>query len=50
MGTVYLAQDTNLANRECVVREMLDQFTNLQERAEAIRCFQQETGILNSVS
>ena len=47
MGTIYLAQDTNLANRECVVKEMLDQFTDPQERAEAIRGFQQEADILS---
>ena len=47
MGRTYLAQDTNLANRECVVKEMLDQFTDLQERAEAIRGFQQEADILS---
>ncbi len=28
-ATIYLAQDTNLASRECMVKEMPDQFTDI---------------------
>ena len=45
MGSVYLAEDW-LHKRDCAVKEMLDNFSDDQERQEAIRRFQNEAHIL----
>lgn len=48
MGAVYLAWDAQ-ANRWCAVKEMLDQFADPRERAEAERSFQREVDILRGL-
>jgi serine/threonine protein kinase/TPR repeat protein len=45
MGSVYLAEDW-LHKKDCAVKEMLDNFSDDQERQEAIRRFQNEAHIL----
>jgi serine/threonine-protein kinase len=49
MGTIYLAQDTRFSTRTCAVKEMLDTFTSPNERADAVRRFEQESDILASL-
>ena len=48
MGAIYLATDL-AAGRVCVVKEMLDQFTNPQEREKAIQAFHREADMLEDL-
>ncbi len=45
MGAVYLATDTRF-NRPCAVKEMLDEFQNESERAQAVEWFSREATML----
>jgi len=49
MGAVYLAQDTKLFNRPCVVKEMLPFYTTDEERRIAERNFEREARTLASL-
>jgi len=49
MGTVYLAEDTQLFGKKWAVKELLDTFTNPTERAQAIQQFEHEARILVSL-
>jgi serine/threonine protein kinase len=46
MGAVYLAQDTKLFNRLCVVKEMLPYYSTPDEKAEAEAKFEREARLL----
>lgn len=46
MGAVYLAEDMQLFNRRCVVKEMLVGHLSPADRAEAKRNFQREAALL----
>lgn len=50
MGAVYLAQDTKLFNRTCVVKEMLPFYTTDEERRVAERNFEREARTLAALS
>jgi len=45
MGAVYRAVDTRF-NRSCAVKEMLDEFQNESERAQAVEWFKREATLL----
>jgi serine/threonine-protein kinase len=49
MGTIYLANDNHLTS-ECVVKEMIDQFSDAAMRADAVQRFQQEAKLLASLA
>jgi serine/threonine protein kinase len=46
MGAVYLAEDTSLFGKKCIVKEMLPYYTNEQERQEAEKFFLREVQLL----
>jgi len=46
MGAVYLVKDTQTFNKPYALKEMLDRFTNPQERAEALQLFEEEARTL----
>lgn len=50
MGAVYLAQDTKLFNKPCVVKEMLPFYTNDDERRVVERNFEREARTLAALS
>lgn len=49
MGRVYLAEDSNLYGKQCVVKEMLPYYTSEEEKAEAERFFLREVKLLASL-
>jgi serine/threonine protein kinase len=49
MGAVYQAEDTQLFNRRCVVKEMLTHHLSPPDRAEAERNFRREAALLASL-
>jgi serine/threonine protein kinase len=49
MGAVYLAEDTQLFGKHWAVKELIDSFSNPQERAAAWQQFEQEARILVSL-
>ena len=49
MGAVYQAEDTQLFNRRCVVKEMLTRHLSPADRAEAERNFRREAELLASL-
>ena len=49
MGRVYLADDSNLYGKQCVVKEMLPYYTSEDEKAEAERFFLREVKLLASL-
>lgn len=49
MGAVYQAEDTQLFNRRCVVKEMLTGHLSPADKAEAERNFQREAELLASL-
>ena len=49
MGAVYQAEDTQLFNRRCVVKEMLTHHLSLADKAEAERNFRREAALLASL-
>jgi serine/threonine-protein kinase len=46
MGSVYLAEDLNLANRSVAVKEMIEMFADESARAKAIEDFKREAELL----
>ncbi|MGH9766005.1 MAG: protein kinase domain-containing protein [Blastocatellia bacterium] len=46
MGSVYLAEDLNLANRPVAVKEMIEMFADESARAKAIEDFRRESELL----
>src|SRR5262249_9069840 len=46
MGSVYLAEDLNLANRPVAVKEMIEMFADDSARAKAIEDFRREAELL----
>ncbi len=46
MGSVYLAEDLNLANRPVAVKEMIEMFADESARAKAIEDFKREAELL----
>ena len=50
MSAVYQAEDIQLFNRRCVVKEMRAQHLSPMDRAEAERNFQREAAVLSSLS
>src|SRR5438552_2760830 len=49
MGTVYLAEDRNNGNIQCVIKQLTNKYTDPHEHQEAIRLFQREAEILQSL-
>ncbi len=49
MGAIYLADDTRFSNRVCVIKEMLDHFTDEEQRAIATTNFLREADMLSSM-
>jgi serine/threonine protein kinase len=47
MGTVYLARDLRLANRECVVKKLRDDFFRQEDKEKALLFFQREAFVLS---
>ena len=48
MGSVYLAEDLNLANRPVAVKEMVEMFADESAREKAIEDFKREAELLAS--
>ncbi|MEB3188347.1 MAG: protein kinase [bacterium] len=46
MGAVYLANDTRFSSKVCVVKEMLDHFTDAAQRESAMQNFYREADLL----
>lgn len=49
MGAIYLADDTRFSNRVCVIKEMLDNFTDENQRTTATSNFLREADMLASL-
>src|SRR5439155_26768558 len=49
MGVVYVAQDQRLADRRRAIKEILDRFSNAEERAHAIEYFHREADTLSQL-
>ena len=49
MCAIYLADDTRFSNRVCVIKEMLDHFTDEEQRAIATSNFLREADMLSSM-
>ncbi|MBC7476015.1 MAG: protein kinase [Candidatus Sericytochromatia bacterium] len=49
MGAIYLADDTRFSNRVCVAKEMLDHFTDEEQRNIATSNFLREADMLSSM-
>lgn len=49
MGAIYLADDTRFSNRVCVIKEMLDHFTDEEQRTIATTNFLREADMLSSM-
>jgi len=49
MGAVYLAEDGQVFNRLCVVKEMLPYYTTVAERQQAEQSFEREARLLASL-
>lgn len=47
MGTVYLAEDLRLANRQCVVKKLRDDFFHEEDKEKALAFFQREAVVLS---
>lgn len=48
MGAIYLANDTRFSSRVCIVKEMLDHFTDPEQRELATQNFNREADLLAS--
>lgn len=46
MGAIYLATDTRFSSKTCVIKEMLDHFTDPEQRAQATESFHREADLL----
>ena len=49
MGAIYLADDTRFSNRVCVIKEMLDHFSDEEQRRIATNNFLREADMLSSM-
>lgn len=49
MGTVYLAEDRSNGNASCVIKQLLNKYTDEAERVEAVRLFKREVAILRQL-
>lgn len=49
MGTVYLAEDRTNNNSSCVIKQLLNKYTDEAERVEAVRLFKREVAILRQL-
>lgn len=49
MGAIYMAENRQLMNEVCAVKEMLDNFSTPEERKEGLNLFEQEAKILHSL-
>lgn len=49
MGTVYMARDTRLHNRPCVVKKLRDDFYRDDERQQALQLFNREADVLSTL-
>lgn len=49
MGTVYLAEDRQNGNIQCVIKQLTNKYSDPAEHAEAVRLFQREASILRSL-
>jgi serine/threonine protein kinase len=47
MGTVYMARDLRLANRQCVVKKLRDDFFRQEDKEKALLFFQREAFVLS---
>lgn len=47
MGAIYLAKDTRFSNKQCVIKEMLDYFTDPEMRQRATQNFHREADLLS---
>lgn len=47
MGTVYIARDLRLANRQCVVKKLRDDFFRQEDKDKALAFFQREAVVLS---
>ncbi len=47
MGTVYIARDLRLANRQCVVKKLRDDFFRQEDKEKALSFFQREAVVLS---
>jgi serine/threonine protein kinase len=50
MGTVYIARDLRLANRQCVVKKLRDDFFRQEDKEKALSFFQREAVVLSRLS
>jgi serine/threonine protein kinase len=50
MGTVYIARDLRLANRQCVVKKLRDDFFRQEDKEKALTFFQREAVVLSRLS
>lgn len=49
MGSVYLAEDRTNGNAPCVIKQLLNKYTDEAERVEAVRLFKREVAILRQL-
>lgn len=49
MGAIYMAKDTRFPNRVCAIKEMLDHFTDPEQRAISTQNFHREADLLSSL-
>lgn len=49
MGAIYIADDTRFSNRVCVIKEMLDHFTDEEQRRIATTNFMREADMLSNM-
>lgn len=47
MGTVFMARDTRLANRYCVVKKLRDDFFREEDKQKALEFFKREADVLS---
>ncbi|MBC7542087.1 MAG: protein kinase [Candidatus Sericytochromatia bacterium] len=49
MGAIYMAKDTRFPNRVCAIKEMLDNYTDPEQRALSTQNFHREADLLSSM-
>jgi serine/threonine protein kinase len=49
MGTVYLAEQRQHSNRQCVIKQLTNKYSDPYEQAEAVRLFQREALLLRQL-
>lgn len=50
MGTIYLAEDREHENIQCVIKQLTNKYNDPVEQAEAVRLFQREAAILRQLN